>query len=58
MGAHGANLAWSLFMRRHESGVVELFGSNRGPENHHYHNMASLVDLHYAALELCSYGVE
>ena len=41
-----AGLVWALFMRRH-SGLIEIFGGNRLPGNRHYHNIASLADLHY-----------
>ena len=46
VGVHGAGLVWSAFMPRH-GGLVELFGGNRGATNRHYHNLASLADLHY-----------
>jgi hypothetical protein len=48
VGVHGAGLMWTAFMPRH-SGVVEIFGGDRPSNNQHYHNVASLSDLHYRA---------
>ena len=47
IGMHGAGLMWSAFLPRH-GGLVEIFGADRGPNNRHYHNVASLSDLHYS----------
>ena len=47
IGMHGAGLMWSAFLPRH-GGLVEIFGADRGPHNRHYHNVASLSDLHYS----------
>ena len=46
VGVHGAGLMWSAFLPRH-GGLVEIFGGDRGPSNRHYHNVASLSDIHY-----------
>lgn len=46
IGVHGAGLMWSAFLPRH-GGLVEIFGGDRGQNNRHYHNVASLSDLHY-----------
>ena len=51
VGVHGAGLVWSAFMKQH-SGLVEMFGGNRGTANRHYHNIASLTDIHYRSLML------
>ncbi|KAL9178506.1 hypothetical protein ACHAXT_001844 [Thalassiosira profunda] len=51
VGVHGVGLVWSSFLPPH-SGIVELFGGNRGSGNRHYHNIASLADLHYRSLNL------
>lgn len=46
VSAHGAALTWVAFLPS-GSGVVEIFGGNRGDSNRHFHNLASLTDLHY-----------
>jgi hypothetical protein len=46
VGVHGAGLTWAAFLPRH-GGLVELFGGDRGEGNRHYHNLASLADIHY-----------
>jgi len=51
VGVHGAGLVWSAFMKQH-SGLVEIFGGDRGSSNRHYHNIASLADIHYRSLTL------
>jgi hypothetical protein len=53
LGVHGAGLTWASFLPRH-GGLVELFGGDRGEDNRHYHNIASLADLHYRSLSLNS----
>ena len=53
IGVHGAGLVWSGFMPPH-SGLVEIFGGDRGSNNRHYHNIASLADLHYRQLSMSS----
>eukprot|EP01082_Thalassiosira_pseudonana_P006118 g5233.t1 g5233 contig2:52260-53474(-) len=50
-GVHGAGLIWTSFLPRH-GGVVELFGGDRGSVNRHYHNIASLADIHYRSLSI------
>eukprot|EP01064_Diplonema_japonicum_P005240 TRINITY_DN13533_c0_g2_i1.p1 TRINITY_DN13533_c0_g2~~TRINITY_DN13533_c0_g2_i1.p1 ORF type:complete len:498 (+),score=43.65 TRINITY_DN13533_c0_g2_i1:56-1549(+) len=45
-GVHGAGLIYSMYLRPH-SGLVEVFGGDRGPSNRHYHNIAAYMDLHY-----------
>lgn len=50
IGVHGAGLMWSAFLPRH-SVLVEIFGGDRGSNNRHYHNLASLSDLHYYEIE-------
>ena len=51
VGVHGAGLVWSSFLPPH-SGIVEMFGGDRASNNRHYHNIASLADLHYRSLSL------
>ena len=55
VGVHGAGLVWSSFMKPH-TGLLEMFGGDRGRINRHYHNIASLADLHYRSLTLRSGG--
>ncbi|KAJ9464577.1 EGF domain-specific O-linked N-acetylglucosamine transferase [Diplonema papillatum] len=50
-GMHGAGLMWIVYLRRH-SAVLEFFGADRGRNNRHYHNIASLADLHYDELSI------
>lgn len=50
VGVHGAGLMWSAFLPRH-GGLVEIFGADRGSNNRHYHNVASLSDLHYQEIK-------
>lgn len=51
VGVHGAGLMWSAFLPKH-SGLVEIFGGDRNSVNRHYHNIASLADIHYRFLSL------
>lgn len=51
MGVHGAGLVWASFLPRH-GGLVEIFGGNRGSSNRHYHNIASLADIHYRSTNM------
>jgi hypothetical protein len=51
VGVHGAGLIWSAFMPVH-GGLIEIFGGDRPSYNRHYHNVASLADLHYRELSL------
>ena len=51
VGVHGAGLMWSAFLPKH-SGLVEIFGGDRSSVNRHYHNIASLADIHYRFLSL------
>ena len=53
VGVHGAGLIWSGFLKsdRH-AGLLEMFGGDRGPANRHYHNIASLADIHYRSMSL------
>jgi hypothetical protein len=51
VGVHGAGLVWSGFMSPH-SGLLELFGGDRGSDNRHYHNIASLADIHYQSIHV------
>ncbi|KAL7533916.1 hypothetical protein ACHAXR_005525 [Thalassiosira sp. AJA248-18] len=51
VGVHGAGLVWSAFLKQH-SGLVEIFGGNRNSGNRHYHNIASLGDIHYRSLSM------
>ncbi|KAL9185925.1 hypothetical protein ACHAXT_003702 [Thalassiosira profunda] len=51
VGVHGAGLVWASFLPPH-SGIVEMFGGDRASNNRHYHNIASLADLHYRSLSL------
>ena len=37
-----------------DTGLVEMFGGDRGSSNRHYHNIASLADIHYRSLTLRS----
>ena len=55
VGAHGAGLMWAAYLPRHGL-LVEMFGGNRQRSNRHYHNIASLADLHYAEVSLGGYG--
>jgi hypothetical protein len=48
-GAHGAGLAWLLFLPQHGA-VIEMFGGDRPPINRHYHNMAVMLGLGYYEL--------
>ncbi|KAL7535507.1 hypothetical protein ACHAXR_007931 [Thalassiosira sp. AJA248-18] len=54
VGVHGAGLVWSGFMKQH-SGLVEIFGGDRDSSNRHYHNIASLADIHYRSLTMRGY---
>lgn len=51
VGVHGAGLIWAGFLPIH-GGLIELFGGDRGSSNRHYHNLASLADVHYRQLTL------
>ena len=53
VGVHGAGLVWSAFTKPH-TGLVEMFGGDRDSTNRHYHNIASLADIHYRSLTLRS----
>ncbi|CUI12345.1 membrane-associated protein, putative [Bodo saltans] len=55
VGVHGAGLTWASFLPRH-GGLVELFGGDRGSNNRHYHNLASLADIHYRSMTLGSFN--
>jgi hypothetical protein len=46
LGVHGAGLMWAAFLPRH-GGLVELFPDGLQHVNRHYHNVASLADVHY-----------
>jgi hypothetical protein len=46
IGVHGAGLMWGSFMRH--ASIIEIFGGDRGADNRHYHNIASLAGLGYA----------
>jgi hypothetical protein len=39
---------WSAFLEC----LVEIFGGDRSSVNRHYHNIASLADIHYRFLSL------
>jgi hypothetical protein len=54
-GAHGAGLAWLVFLRN-PAAVVELFGGDRPSNNRHYHNMAVMLGLSY--YELAASGTD
>ena len=55
VGAHGAGLIWSSFLKLEQhSGLLEMFGGDRSSGNRHYHNLASLADIHYRSLSLRS----
>jgi hypothetical protein len=51
LGVHGAGLMWAGFLPRH-GGLVELFPDGLQHVNRHYHNVASLADLHYRDLPM------
>lgn len=51
VGVHGAGLMWAAFQPPH-SGIVEIFGGDRASNNRHYHNIASLADMHYRMMKL------
>jgi len=51
VGVHGAGLVWSGFMSPHSS-LLEMFGGDRGSGNRHYHNNASLADIHYQSMDV------
>ena len=51
VGVHGAGLVWSGFMSPH-SGLLKMFGGDRGSGNRHYHNIASLADIHYQSMDI------
>ena len=51
VGVHGAALVHASFLPRH-SLLIEIFGGDRGPVNRHYHNIASLADIHYFQLSM------
>ena len=53
VGVHGAGLIWSAFLRSDpHAGLLEMFGGDRSSVNRHYHNIASLADMHYQSLSL------
>ena len=43
-------------MEPQNSGLVEIFVGDRGSGNRHYHNLASLSDLHYRGLSAADEG--
>ena len=51
VGVHGAGLVWSGFTSPH-SGLLEVFGGDRGSGNRHYHNISSLADIHYQSMDV------
>ena len=72
VGVHGAALLWSAFLPQH-GGIVEIFPESEGAEvnnafgfgrlrnvNRHYHNLASLADLHFQelAMNIETWGVD
>ena len=34
------------------SGLLEVFGGDRGSGNRHYHNIASCADVHYQSMDV------
>lgn len=46
-GIHGAGMTHMLMMSP-TSHVIELFMDDRGPNNHHFQNMARWLGLHYS----------
>ena len=46
VGKHGAGLVWSGLMSPH-SGLIKVFRGDHDSGNRHYHNIASLADIHY-----------
>lgn len=51
IGVHGAGLMWGAFMKPTTSSIIEIFGGDRGSNNRHYHNLASLAGLGYADIK-------
>ena len=50
VGVHRAGMVWSGFLpssQEQHGGTVEMFGGDQLPGNGHYHNILSLVDIHY-----------